>query len=646
MLEYQIALINVFWSENDINVRYFDNKNDQEEYFNLLTEGKYSSLVNFNMSNNVETEITYRDNSGRDIDTLLSSNYAVVKRIKDDDVSYRYFFAYAKQDSGNQLRVTLSLDDFQTNYITYKHNITPCMIKRCCLNRFKEENNQIIFDSTLQSKLFEEEDIINTSKRLTKRTKLNINQNGNKSFTPIFNNWLNENVLGWFYCFLDSTHIFKFYDSENKEVTESILLPLSYRVINNQSSNLYCVCVPVYKSSKRIIITEKSASLNKWKLDLETLRDFLKNNNDFNYCFSYKFIPFLSDNNSLYDDLVTFDEQGNANLFASWEGNNLNSILGRLGSVKSTSKECVVLCDIQENSEINIKYTIEDLELTFDKNEIINSNKSFKFNPKLLNEKYRSIGISDGVGVSFEYSIQKLNKKDIDILYTEAIVPDMSRRYIRIKDNGYYIEALSYNGCGYTNIDDTSTNLVSSAFQTMLANNKNYFLQNIINKTSQTINNLGSTMALSGNLPLSGVQALSGGVELATYSINQMLNIDNVKNAPGNASNLKGNIINQLMYSPPGCYVEEYSIIDNEKEIINDYMNEYGFTYNQTDLLSNVDNIRKYFNYVEAEVETINAPISNIEKERLKQRLKSVRMWNSDNISYVKENYERWLENG
>ena len=74
-------------------------------------------------------------------------------------------------------------------------------------------------------------------------------------------------------------------------------------------------------------------------------------------------------------------------------------------------------------------------------------------------------------------------------------------------------------------------------------------------------------------------------------------------------------------------------------------MNEFGFTYNQTDYLTNVDNIRKYYNYVEAEIETINVPINNVEKERLKQRMRSIRMWNSDNIDYTYENYERWLEN-
>ena len=55
MIKYKIALVNVFWSENENNTRYFINKNEQNSYFDNLASGKTSPLVNYNMGNNIIT---------------------------------------------------------------------------------------------------------------------------------------------------------------------------------------------------------------------------------------------------------------------------------------------------------------------------------------------------------------------------------------------------------------------------------------------------------------------------------------------------------------------------------------------------------------------------------------------------------------
>ena len=650
MLEYQIALVNVFWSQNDINNRFFSSTQEQEEYFNALTGGKYSSLVNYNMGDNIETSITYRDNSGRDIDELISCNYAVVKRIKDNDITYRYFFAQAKQDSGNQLRVNLSLDDFQTNYIKYRNQIGPCMINRACLNRFVESGQAgvVKFDASLTSKLFEEETITETSKRLVKRTKVNINTSfKNKTIGK----WLNENVYGFLYVFLDSTHAYKFFNKNKNETTDNFIVKLTYNNLEGSShrisSQLYCACIPICNGKKSIKFKERFSQVE-YDYDIGALNEFFKNNNDYTYCYAIKFIPFMIDNRTLNSIIYEIDGAGNLIVDCEFMGgdNYLECGFGRLGITSNTKNDVILLCDYQSNVNIECTYNI-DREFEFNKSDIIGSVKSPKFNPKLLNEKYQSIRISDGQGEGFEYSLQKINKNNINLLYTEGITPDISRRYIRLLDNDYYITDLAYNGTGFTNTDDTSLTMVTSAYQSMLANNKNFYLQATLGRIIDASSSIKGAInsGITGNIGGVVSNTLGGVTNYATSLINQNLNIDNVKSSPASVNNLKGNIINQLMYSPPGCYVEEYSIIDNEKEIINDYMNEFGFTYNQTDYLTNVDNIRKYYNYVEAEIETINVPINNVEKERLKQRMRSIRMWNSDNIDYTNENYERWLEN-
>lgn len=144
--KYRIALCNVFWTEEDINTRFFSSIAEQNAYFNSLTAGKFSSLSNFNMGNNIETAVTYRDDSNRSVEELVACNYAVVQKYDEESgviLSRRYFFAYPQQDSGRQMRVTLSLDDIQTNYFKFKDQIAPCLIKRACLDRWQKNKRNI-----------------------------------------------------------------------------------------------------------------------------------------------------------------------------------------------------------------------------------------------------------------------------------------------------------------------------------------------------------------------------------------------------------------------------------------------------------------------------------------------------------------------
>ncbi len=156
---------------------------------------------------------------------------------------------------------------------------------------------------------------------------------------------------------------------------------------------------------------------------------------------------------------------------------------------------------------------------------------------------------------------------------------------------------------------------------------------------------LGINIA-TGNLGAavsSGVGAVSG---IVTSIISDNLTIDNMKNAPSSIQNAKGNALLNVMSTEMGLIVEEYSILPNEKEIINDYMCQNGFTYNRYDNIKNCYNIRKYYNYIEAELDAVSGvSMSNVARTDMKQRFQNgIRFWNSDEIQYSLENYEKWLE--
>jgi tRNA(Ser,Leu) C12 N-acetylase TAN1 len=71
-----------------------------------------------------------------------------------------------------------------------------------------------------------------------------------------------------------------------------------------------------------------------------------------------------------------------------------------------------------------------------------------------------------------------------------------------------------------------------------------------------------------------------------------------------------------------------------------------GFKFGKIGNIKDFDHIRKFYNYIEADIDSINYEISNSIKEDIKQRFSTgVRFWDLDNIDFTVSNYERWLDN-
>lgn len=653
MLEYSVALLNVWWSKGDKNIRFFESVEEQSTYFDKLVGGQTSPLTNFNMGNNIETAITYIDTTNKSIEQLVTSNYCVIyKKENGTIIDRRYFFAYPSQDSGRQMRVLLSLDDIQTNYVKYKKSIAPCNIKRACLNRFKKiENNKVKFNDELtnDNHLFEEEEISNLPKRVIERELLSIHPDTSSS--GVLNDWLSENVLGWQYYYCDPTHAFKLYNYDNGSLVESSGdLPSYYSLYDTNKTNIGgatgILCVPKYKSDKQIICVIDDVRI---EVNEGAFRSFTLSNEDFSFIYSNKYSltpPFRRH----YYENCSIDENGNLIINLTQDGIYL---------IPSPDTKMVVSFASGTNGRgffhvfkqsINLNYERSfNINKQFDFNigEIINSKKDYKFNPKMLSSKYLELKISNGSGSKFSYNLQKLGTNNLTCKYVEALTPDITRSFFWI-ENGQYDNknAKAYLGL----IDSVDNTLMQSNDQLsqFLAQNKNFHQQKSLSYTQQAMNSvLGATANAVGGGDLTKSMNQIGGsaINIMVDKINTSLTLDNLENSPDILKNANGNVILNIMVSGVGLIYELYEALPSELEEANDYMVQYGYTYNHIDKLSNVDNIRKRFNYIEADVESITAPISNIEKERLRDILRSVRFWNSDNVNYDYENYERWLEN-
>ena len=162
-------------------------------------------------------------------------------------------------------------------------------------------------------------------------------------------------------------------------------------------------------------------------------------------------------------------------------------------------------------------------------------------------------------------------------------------------------------------------------------------------------------MVLSGYLNLyspiacnyvgAATSALSAGISAATAAIDRDMTIDNMKNAPDQLKNANGNIIFNMFCTDLGLYVEKYSALEGDLKTVNDFMNLYGFTFSGIANVRDYVHIRKYHNYIKAQLQSINGNLNNVARTDLRQRFASgIRFWNSDKVDYSYENYELVLE--
>lgn len=724
-LNYQIALTSVAFDNSYKNVLRFDTRSEQEAYFKVDTLFSNSPKVNFNVGSLYATDVVYDCNENDSINELLNKNYVIVKD-NSENATYKYYYYFvtnAMQGSGKRITMSLELDIFQTYYIDLK--FSDSTIFKAHLDRFIDNGDGTVsFDGRKESKLFEREEMRNVAKRMTSRSKIGM---FDKSAFPNMSSekaeelaeWLNYNVIGWIYIYcvpngsqlkenVTTTYTIKNISGEDKLVAfpETKLESLDYgkdfgNWKYNIPTNIAVLCYPLLIEDKTISFTgigqfegpatrfttfwgERKSSYLEFEDEPPALEKFAELNNGYGKILSitFSYIPPMATSPRLRDEHVSYSNKGltiettienpiGSQYFGGFADNlfleneiysyYFGNMIGVDGTISGRGLAYLfkIKGDVYRNT-----YSVNK-QLTFEKNEIINADKNVKFNPKLLSSDFFELTISDATEDGFVYDLQKLNTDKLRIKISSPLMPGISKTYIRFTDlRGVYIKETANNLTGFVSSDETSLTMPTSAYQNMLAQNKNFFLQNSINRSLDIAKSLpkivassaGGAVAGAGGGPVGAIAgAIIGGatssldtaLSYAKNKINENLTVDNLKNAPASVVQAKGDALFQSTYSPYGVIIEEWDILDNEKEIINDYMCMYGFTYNRIDNVKNVDNIRKYYNFVRADIEAIHGV--NI-SERVHQRFREifangVRFWNVDTFSYEKENYERWLEN-
>lgn len=650
MLKYQIALTNANFDDTYRNVLRFDTRAEQEAYFNVNTLFANAPYCNFNVGslNASRVVIDYGDRENVDLNELMNNNYCIVKDTTPGATLkyYYYFVKIAQQENGNRLSCDLELDVYQTYYIDL--NFGDCTIARAHLNRFIDNgDNTVSFDATPSSKLFEREEIQDLPKRLIGRHRIKCG-----------NSFVDNNIICWMYIYLDPNHEFSFYTPDG-----SVRTIKPRRMLNaGLQTNIGCLVVPVVRQTIDLTLKTLDGDYDlsighiENSIGAEFLRGFEELNQGYNYVYSIKFslMPPSTKFNELLHNMVNNDSNTGSSTFSYCRIEGLGR--GFIVAVKDldTYVGGILLTNTYSETgylkNVNIGNYNINRRLTFTKEEIINSNVKFEYNPKLNNNDYYELNICDNAGNNFTYDLQKFNTQNLQLLMSEPQTPDFTKNYTRLippENNTLYIQETKQNLLGLVTSNDNTVLLPTSAYQAMIANNKNYFVQNSYNRAMGFIKS-GISIATAGNSAEAAIKTAGAVMDYAQSVQNQKYEIDNLRNAPSSIESANGNFIFNALCSDPGMYIEEYDITENSKKAVNDYIMLYGFNYNRIDNIKNVDNIRKHYNYVKAYVEEIDTGlvnISNIVHNRIREIFaRGIRMWNARTFDYTKENYERWLE--
>ena len=684
MAAFKIALINVPYDNDYRNNIRFDNRAQQESAFNIPSIFNAAISVNLAAGNLLTPTVYHKVTEEHSINDLLSYNYCVIENNQlNTTLKYLYYFIVnSALDSANQVKLELEMDLIQTYYIDLEFGNS--FIKKAHLNRFIENGGtSITFDSGVNSKLFVREDIKGLAKRPVRRKRLS--QRFNLADTPSENlsEILDSIIYCWVYAYCypkdDGYKVYRKYDdSDGYNIKPKTGVALSNRLESDYTNPYFVVCYPIYKdsfTSKLFYEPTGIANYSNVTPDVSGLNKFIDNNGGGSNIISIKLSmlpPFKIDEYVYGVDWIM--EGSNVKLIRTSDvsptryKDNLAFLLtsnqygdgggGVTGVILVSNQIAELISTYTQDIDISESVSGYGIQTVFNKNEIIGDDYNIKYNPKLLSYDFKYLSLTNDIN-NFEYDILKLgnDNKIITCGYSEILSPDITRGFARILiKGGVYNSEFNNNYRGLTFTQDNSQPFSINNLDAFLAQNKNFYLQRGINVGRQILNTAAYAAGdiAQGKLGQAAGHVANTLINAPIDVIQSELTLDNMKSAPELVENINGNGLLNLAVNGLSLYLDLYSALPSEIKIAADIMNANGYNYNQLDNIKNVDNIRKYFNYIMADVETINAPINISNKIHNKIRDifgNGIRLWNwvdgktfETLFDYTKENYEKWLE--
>ncbi len=677
-ISYQLGLLDFPFDLHGEDTRYFNSEEEQQEYFeNKIRNGDtpFMPIEAPNLDSLFITSQVYQENSPlvNGQFNISNKNYAVIKVTYTGIKNPRYFYYFitkSKICTEGKVLLDLQLDTVQTFFFDPDISFSDCLIERAHLNRFEPATESggdyIRFISDPASKIFNAEEGMNFPKRLVSREKLNIKFTGNS----VVDDWLNENIAYWVYIFIDPTKDYKVLripsgtSDENSFVNGSegkVKLPLGL----NGAASVFCY--PIYKTVIKddtnydeathvikILSSDESGGNTAGFIPSEWGRKGFELNNNQSasyYQIKLSIIP-------PFDSGEGMSVQGTNLIMEATTGS--GTYLDTACTLDNGERAIYVTQGIYDNKWglfFGSNQTKKELE-TSDYSLIENTNlykpnvikaqaPNLTYNPKLNSQNFKELIITAANGDEFTYDIQKISAYEASFLYSEPIQPEITRYYMRLNPTGLYLEGTEENYTGLVGSTDNGLAFTTDQYAAFLANNKNFFMQSNLKIGIGAVKSTAGVISQAASGKIAGAvgSGLSAGLDIAQSLIDRSMTIDNMRSAPDQMKNANGNVLFNMFATDLGLYVEKYSALDGDLKTANDFINLYGFSFDSIANVKDYVHIRKYHNYVKAQLQGITGNISNTARDDLRQRFANgIRFWNQDEITYQYENYELWLE--
>lgn len=680
---FDLILCNTIFDRENDNVLLFNSKADMQTYFNNLSDKQIIENINFNANDGINTTVYVRVSDSLSLFKLLNYNYCIVRQ-KETNEDLFYFIEKSYQDSGNQIRLDLRLDAFNSYIIDLMTNNKALngLITRTHIDRFIKNGEDYILNFAEDSALFEREQIKNVAQRVVAKQQLKTqidltSQNSN------FNNWLNDNVVCWVYFYMSANVEYNIVNQFNETQTRQ-LAQMSYFLKedigttgdNRILSNFVVLCAPIYKKDYAHLQFKQNAESQGHDWTIYAIRQILNINNNYANVQAIKFskmppLPlynYIEDLNYKYNGLDRSIILYQPDYTSQLEKYGIDTSHFISGLVSERRQVCFNISLATNTIKMFIDNEFDKWEYT---NEEIKQTNNIE--PKLLNEDFSTYKLFIG-GQQQVLPISKTSNKP-SFIYKEALTPDITKGVLiyDIDANKFNVNVFNENTTedftGFNFTIDLSIWYPSNNLDNYLANNKNY-LQIFNNK--QTENLLTATLGVltkSGTGAISGafsggsvgavtggiMGAISGGISIGNTLINNYfdkanfdLSIDNMKNAPEQTSNINSSPIFIDAVSGLNIFIEKLAPLTFEQSIIIDNLKMFGYTYNRIGNINDYAKSRKYYNYIQAVIFDIDAHISEAVKDMIKAIfLNGIRFWHASNfngINYNLNNYETILE--
>lgn len=677
---YYIGLIDFPYDNQSEDTMYFASQTEQQSYFAdaLLNGARLDRIAAPNLNSIDITQQVYPNTRNYSMLELAKKNYAVIEYAESGEapMQYLYYFITDCQiGAGGQIMFDLHLDTVQTYFFDPTVSFADCLIERAHLNRFQAVEGQpdyVQFVTDPATKIYNAEDALNYPKRLTKRTQLQINQ----TTVEEVDSWLAENVLYWVYVFVtlkndndpESTNTYSIYDIKTgtvvsgKDGYSSPALTNNYTVesfpINDTSvisQDVSCFCYPVYKPTASgeeslIVLSNSNGSIS---IDYNGENGFRELNSDSSFYYSKK-ISIIAPFGLQEFSLNSFEINGKTLTVKGSTFLDTSVISFIFGDGVATQKQSDTYygCIFFKQQYLEAIQT-SLYSLPYNNNILISDIKTatgadrLALNPKLNSQNFRELIITASSGDTFTYDIQKLQKNEVSFLYTEPLQPEVTKYYMRVNPCGLYEQGTQSNYTGLVGSTDTSIAVANSQYAAFLANNKNFWLQSNLKigmGLFKSVVSAGKAFATE-NYSGAATNGLNSAFDFALALVDRNMTIDNMKSAPDQLKNANGNVIFNAAVTNLGLYVEEFTALDSDLQSAFDFMNLFGFAVNSIGDIKDYVNIRKYHNYIKAQLQAITGAMSNTARNDLRQRFSNgIRFWNIETPDYTQENYENWLD--